>query len=76
MFGDPHFISEFRQKAIVEVSEDGTEATAVTAIAVDSIGFEPNPPKPFEMIVDHPFLFAIVDARSEMILFMGLVNDL
>ena len=76
MFGDPHFISEVRQKAFVEVSEEGTEAAAVTAIAVDSLGFEPNPPKPFEMIVDRPFLFAIVDARSEMILFMGFMNGL
>jgi len=28
------------------------------------------------MIVERPFLFAIVDARSGMILFLGVVNDL
>jgi serpin B len=77
MFSDRHFVSEVRQKAFVEVSEEGTEAAAVTAIAVPlSASFEENPPKPFQMIVDRPFLFSIVDARSEMILFMGLVNDL
>jgi len=76
MFSDSHHISEVRQKAFVEVSEEGTEAAAVTGIAVDSLGIEINPPKPFEMIVNRPFLFAIVDARSEMILFMGVVNDL
>jgi len=77
MFSDSHHISEIRQKAFAEVSEEGTEAAAVTAIAVNSeSAIEMNPPKPFEMIVDRPFLFAIVDARSEMILFMGVVNDL
>jgi len=76
MFSDRHYVSEVRQKAFVEVSEEGTEAAAVTGIAVLSSGIEMNPPKPFQMIVDRPFLFAIVDARSEMILFMGLVNDL
>jgi len=77
MFNDRHFVSEVRQKAFVEVSEEGTEAAAVTALTVNSLS-EPelNPPKPFQMIVDRPFLFAIVDSRSEMILFMGLVNDL
>lgn len=77
MFSDPHHISEVRQKAFVEVGEEGTEAAAVTAMTFDlSSAIEMNPPKPFEMIVDRPFLFAIVDARSEIILFMGLVNDL
>jgi serpin B len=77
IFSDTHHISEVRQKAFVEVSEEGTEAAAVTAINVATgSAYEPNPPKPFEMIVDRPFLFAIVDARSEMILFMGVVNGL
>lgn len=76
MFGDRHFISKARQKAFVEVSEEGTEAAAVTMVVANSLGYEPNPPKPFQMIVDRPFLFAIVDARSEMILFLGVVNEL
>jgi len=77
MFDDQHCISEVRQKAFVDVSEEGTEAAAVTMVEVNSgSAIEMNPPKPFQMIVNRPFLFAIVDARSEMILFMGLVNDL
>lgn len=76
MFSDPHYISEVRQKAFVEVNEEGTEAAAVTGIVFKSWGIEMNPPPPFEMIVDRPFLLAIVDARSEMILFMGVVNEL
>ena len=74
MFSDPHFISEVRQKAFVEVGEEGTEAAAVTAIAVATWAIQMEPSKPFEMIVDRPFLFAIADARSGMILFMGVVN--
>jgi serpin B len=74
MFSDPHFISEVRQKVFVEVNKAGTEAAAVTGLAVTTLGIETNPSKPFEMIVDWPFLFAIVDARREMILFTGMVN--
>lgn len=76
MFNDPHCISEVRQKAFVEVSEEGTEAAAVTGYGVRYGGIEVDPPKLFEMIMDRPFLFAIVDARSEMILFLGVVNEL
>ena len=77
MFRDAsHHISEVRQKAFVEVSEEGTEAAAETMIASAPCGIVMYPPKTFEIIVDRPFLFAIVDARSEMILFMGVVNEL
>ena len=76
MFTDQHYISEVRQKAFVEVNEEGTEAAAVTGIMAIASGIEEETPKPFEMIVDRPFLFAIVDARSEMILFIGVVNQL
>ena len=75
MFSDQHFISKVRQKTFVEVSEEGTEAAAVTIVR-ETYGAVETPPKPFEMIVDRPFLFAIMDARSEMILFMGVVNGL
>jgi serpin B len=77
MFGDPHSISAVVQKAFVEVGEEGTEAAAVTMISMPGASVEEmNPPKPFEMIVDRPFLFAIIDSRSGMILFMGVVNHL
>ncbi len=75
MFSDSHYISDFRQKAFIEVNEKGTEAAAVSMMA-QSYGISPDPPKPFEMIVDRPFLFAIVDARSELILFLGIVRNL
>jgi len=76
MFTDPHHISEIRQKAFVEVGEEGTEAAAVTMIGFTTSAIIRDPSKPFEMIVDRPFLFTIVDAHTEMILFMGVVNEL
>jgi serpin B len=76
MFSDPHYISVFRQRAFIEVNEKGTEAAALSALGVMKMGINMNPPKPFQMIVDRSFLFAIVDARSEMILFLGIVRDL
>jgi serpin B len=63
-----------RQKAFVEVNEEGTEAVAVTAIT-QSEGIDMNPPKPFQMIVDRPFLFLIEDQQTRTILFMGMGFD-
>ena len=68
------FISAVRQQAFVEVSEEGTEAAAVM-MAPTTIGIEMNPPKPFQMIVDRPFLFLIEDQATRTILFMGVVYD-
>jgi len=73
----PLFISEALQKTFVEVNEEGTEAAAATMVPGSS-GIEMNPPKPFEMIVDRPFLFVIHHSGHNgngTILFMGVVFD-
>ena len=77
MFSDSHHLTDVRQQACVEVSEEGTEAAAVTVVGY-SLPCPAGviPPIPFEMIVDRPFMFAIVDARSNLILFISLVNNL
>jgi serine protease inhibitor len=73
----PGFISEALQKTFVEVNEEGTEAAAASMLALEK-GEDMNPPKPFEMIVDRPFLFVIHHSDpdgSGSILFMGVVFD-
>ena len=66
--GPSLFISEVRHKTFVEVNEEGTEAAAVTAVVgVKSI--------PSVFRVDRPFFFAIYDAETETILFMGTVTE-
>jgi serpin B len=67
-------VSAVRQGTFVEVNEEGTEAAAAIMTPLPS-GFEENPPKPFQMIVDRPFLFLIEDQQTRAILFMGLVFD-
>ncbi len=69
------FISHARQKTFVEVKEEGTEAAAVTGIAVEANGIAMPPPNPFKMIVDRPFLFLIEDNQTGTILFMGVMFD-
>jgi serpin B len=68
------FISAVRQRTFVEVNEEGTEAAAVTGVPMTR-GIVTEPPKPFQMIVDRPFLFLIEDKLTRMILFMGVVYD-
>ncbi|MFD1032586.1 serpin family protein [Metaplanococcus flavidus] len=65
-------ISEVKQKSFINVSEEGTEAAAVTSIGVDTSG--PAEP-PFELIVDRPFFFAITDEETGVILFMGSIEN-
>ena len=66
--GPSLFISEVRHKTFVEVNEEGTEAAAVTAV----VGVKSLPPA-FQ--VDRPFFFAIYDAETETILFMGTITE-
>jgi len=71
----PIYIGRAIHRALVEVNEEGTEAAAVTAVT-ECFGLRrAAKPRVFQMILDRPFFFAIRDDHSNMILFMGAVND-
>ena len=66
--GPSLFISKVKHKTFVEVNEEGTEAVAVTGVQVAA-----SIPPVFR--VDRPFFFAIYDAETQTILFMGTVTE-
>lgn len=63
-------ITEVMHKAYIDVNEDGTEAAAVTKV---SVGVTAAPTK--NIIIDKPFIFAIREMKTGLILFTGIVND-
>jgi serpin B len=65
-------ISFVDHKAVVEVSEKGTEAAAVTNIGIRSTQMLITTHR---FVVNRPYLFVIRDDRSGSILFMGKILD-
>ena len=71
----PLYLMGVMQSDFVEVNEKGTEAAAVTMLmAGEALDPEPPPP-PFEMIVNRPFVFAICDDFSGVVVFLAAVAD-
>ncbi|WP_164779475.1 serpin family protein [Paenibacillus kobensis] len=64
-------ISKVLHKSIIEVSEEGTEAAAVTSIETVATSAPAVDPVPFNMNVNRPFYFAIEDLQSGVQLFTG-----
>jgi serpin B len=68
------YIDYIKHKTFVEVGEEGTEAAAVTVVAVanyDSAGGGTS----LRMRVDRPFLFVIHENYSGTILFVGKIVE-
>lgn len=68
------FIQEVKHKTVVDVNEEGTEAAAVTSVQVGITSVQ-EPRRPFRMVIDRPFFFAIRDNRTGLVLFMGAVYE-
>ncbi|HQO91820.1 MAG TPA: serpin family protein [bacterium] len=67
--GDKLYISDIIHNAVIEVSEEGTEAAAATVVEFgESMGS-------FVLAFDKPFVYIIRDDRSGTILFIGKVED-
>ena len=69
------FISSVKHKTYIDVHEEGTEAAAVTSIAVEATSINVDEPEPFEMKVDRPFFIVIQDSQTDAILFMGSIYE-
>jgi len=63
-----------KQKTYLEVNEQGTVAAAVTGVGVRAMAMR-APEAPFEMVVDRPFLLAIREKQTGLILFVGAIFD-
>jgi serpin B len=67
-------INQLIHKTFIDLNEKKTEAAAVTKIEMvltGGVGVEYTPPPPKIFNADHPFLFFIIDTRTEAILFIG-----
>lgn len=68
------YIGKVLHKSYINVDEQGTEAAAVTSVNMaisSSIGS--NPIK-FTMEVNKPFIYMIVDNKTQELLFIGIMN--
>ena len=67
------YIGNVMHKAFVSVDENGTEAAAATAVAMEASAVEAGGPIAFT--VDRPFIFFIRDDQTGSLLFVGRVLD-
>lgn len=65
------YVSNAIHKAAIEVDEDGSEAAASSQLTITMRSFQFVP----EFIVDRPFLFVIRDRNTNLVLFVGKVNE-
>jgi serpin B len=70
----PLYLSAVKHKSFVEVNEEGTEAAAATVAVMRALSVRTET-KPFQMVVDRPFLFVIADQVTKAILFLGVVFE-
>jgi len=70
-FGAGARLTQVAQRAMIDVDEEGAEAAAATAVIV---GRSLEIDDAYHMVVDKPFLFALRDRQSGLILVAGYVG--
>lgn len=64
------YVSQMKQKAKIEVTEEGTRAAAITGAWVATTALAPEP-RHTAFHADRPFAYVITERRTGAILFMG-----
>lgn len=68
------YIDSVKHKSFIEVNEIGTEAAAVTSVEAATTSATTEPDNFFNMTVNRPFFFTIMNEPSDTILFMGAIE--
>ena len=74
-----YYVSQIIHKTYLKVNEEGTEAAAVTSVAILSMGMEGKKEKVHKMIVNRPFLFLLKNNRFPMgydMIFMAKIEKI
>lgn len=66
------YISLIRQKAEIQVCEDGTEASAVTVIKGDKTSVDSH--ARIDFMANHSFIYLITDRQTGLLLFTGVYD--
>ena len=67
----PTYIELMKQVARIKVSEEGTEAAAVTVIGMGTMASLPSEPIHVNFHADHPFIYMISEKSTGAIFFIG-----
>ena len=67
----PTYIALMKQVARIKVSEEGTEAAAVTVIGMGTMASLPSEPIHVNFHADHPFIYMISEKSTGAIFFIG-----
>ncbi|OJU10054.1 MAG: hypothetical protein BGN88_01840 [Clostridiales bacterium 43-6] len=69
------FLYDVRHKTSIHVYEKGTKAGAASVMEIWKMGLDMDTDKPKEVILDRPFVYAIIDNKTSLPIFMGTMMD-
>jgi len=69
----PFLVDDIIHQTFIDVNENGFEAAAATATEFVSVGMAPDPKKKLNIVADRPFVFMLIDSRTDELVFIGRV---
>ena len=72
--GDSPYVSGINQFTCLELDREGTKASAVTGITMAEKSLEPE--EKYEVFLDRPFVYMILDTVTGSPLFIGITQKL
>ncbi len=74
--GSNIYIGDVLQNTYIKVDEKGTKAGAATAVVVEYTSAAIDQKPPFEVYLDRPFIYMLIDTNEHMPLFIGVIRNL